>query len=59
LRGKLEGLWAGRGVRRQVLRSGGWPRGLSKIVEQSEAEIYELQRRTGFDRYWRLYFSLT
>jgi GT2 family glycosyltransferase len=59
LKGKFEGLKVGRGVRREVARSGGWPKGLSRIVEQSEAEIYELQRRTGFDRYWRLYFSLT
>jgi len=59
LRGKFEGLRAGRRVRGEVRRSGGWPNGLSRILEQSEAEIYDLQRRTGFDRYWRLYFSLT
>jgi hypothetical protein len=46
-------------VRREVVRAGGWPRGLSRIVEQSEAEIFELQRRTGFDSYWRAYFRLT
>jgi len=59
LRGKLEGLALFRRVRREVVRAGGWPRGLSRILEQSEAEIYDLQRRTGFDRYWRLYFALT
>jgi len=28
-------------------------------VEQSEQQILEVQRQTGFDTYWRLYFSLT
>jgi hypothetical protein len=28
-------------------------------VEQSESEIYRLQRRTAFDLYWRFYFALT
>lgn len=59
LRGKLQGLALFPQVRREVVRAGGWQRGLSRIVEQSEAEIFELQRRTGFDRYWRLYFKLT
>lgn len=59
LRGKLQGLVLARRVRREVVRAGGWQRGLSRIVEQSEAEIFELQRRTGFDRYWRVYFELT
>ncbi len=57
--GKLQGLRLFRQVRREIARSGGWPRGLSKIIEQSETEIYHLQRMTGFDPYWRLYFALT
>ena len=32
---------------------------LSTIVESSENEIREIQRLTGFDLYWRLYFALT
>jgi GT2 family glycosyltransferase len=28
-------------------------------VERSEQQILEVQRQTGFDTYWRLYFSLT
>jgi len=52
LKGKLEGLRRFRGAR------GNSP-ALSAIVEQSETEIHELQRLTGFDLYWRLYFALT
>jgi GT2 family glycosyltransferase len=59
LRGKLEGLAMFRRVRRDIARNGGWPKGLSRIIEQSESEIYRLQRKTGFDLYWRLYFALT
>ena len=57
--GKLQGLMLFHQVRREVARSGGWPRGLSKVIEQSESEIYHLQRMAGFDPYWRLYFALT
>jgi hypothetical protein len=32
---------------------------LGRILEESERELLELQRRTGFDLYWRLYFALT
>ena len=32
---------------------------LTDIVESSENEIREIQRLTGFDLYWRLYFALT
>lgn len=32
---------------------------LSVILDQSEREIRELQRLSGFDLYWRLYFALT
>jgi GT2 family glycosyltransferase len=59
LRGKLEGLALFPVVRRDVARSGGWPHGLSRVIEQSESEIYTLQRHMGFDPYWRLYFMLT
>ncbi|HVX66529.1 MAG TPA: glycosyltransferase family 2 protein [Bryobacteraceae bacterium] len=59
VRGKFEGLALIPGVRREIRRSGGWPKGLSRILEESETEIYRIQRRTGFDLYWRLYFALT
>ncbi len=59
LRGKMEGLLLFWGVRREVKRNGGWAYGLSRILEENEAEIFRLQRRTGFDLYWRLYFALT
>lgn len=32
---------------------------LARILDQSESEILELQKLTGFDLYWRLYFALT
>jgi GT2 family glycosyltransferase len=59
LRGKLEGLAGFRRIRREIAKNGGWPKGLSKLIEESEAELYRLQQRTGFDLYWRLYFALT
>jgi GT2 family glycosyltransferase len=59
VRGKIEGLLMFWPVRREVARNGGWPQGLSRIIEQSESEIYHLQRKSGFDLYWRLYFALT
>lgn len=59
IRGKAEGLAKFRRVRREVTQNGGWPKGLSKIIEESEAEMYRLQKKTGFDPYWRLYFALT
>ena len=53
LKGKLDGLRAFRQAR------GSSARNLAAIVERSENEIRELQRLTGFDLYWRLYFALT
>jgi GT2 family glycosyltransferase len=32
---------------------------IQAAVEQSEQQILAVQRQTGFDTYWRLYFSLT
>jgi GT2 family glycosyltransferase len=55
LRGKLDGLKMARSVRRGAARPGN----LREVLEQSESEIWRLQRRTGFDLYWRLYFVLT
>ena len=53
LTGKLEGL-----RRFQQLRGHSSP-GIAAVLDQSEKEIYEIQRLTGFDLYWRLYFALT
>jgi GT2 family glycosyltransferase len=53
LGGKLDGI-------RLFRKSRGEPcPGLGAILDQSEDEIRELQRLTGFDLYWKLYFALT
>jgi GT2 family glycosyltransferase len=59
LHGKIEGLAAFRSLRRESAPAGPGAKTLSEILEQSEAEILRLQRSTGFDLYWRLYFALT
>lgn len=53
LRGKLEG-WR---QFRRMRRTG--PSAICRILEQSEREIHDLQKQTGFDTYWKLYFALT
>jgi GT2 family glycosyltransferase len=53
LQGKSEG------IRRFQSTRGKSPANLSAIVERSEGEIRDLQKLTGFDLYWRLYFALT
>jgi GT2 family glycosyltransferase len=53
LTGKLEGLHRFQQVRGQSSD------GFAAILAQSEDEIREIQRLTGFDLYWRLYFALT
>jgi len=59
LRGKWEALRLWRGFRREATWRGTHPRRLRRILRASEAEIYQLQRQTGFDPYWRAYFALT
>jgi hypothetical protein len=59
LRGKIGGLAMFRSVRREAAGASPGAASLSEILEQSEAEILRLQRSTGFDLYWRLYFALT
>jgi len=59
LRGKIEGLARFRAVRRRAAAGDGFAEGLSKVLRESEREILSLQRRAGFDLYWRLYFALT
>lgn len=53
LKGKLEGMHQFRRAR------GNFPAAVPHILAESESEIRELQRLTGFDLYWRLYFALT
>jgi hypothetical protein len=35
------------------------PASLARILRDSERQIREVQRRTGCDFYWRVYFFLT
>ncbi len=55
LQGKIDGirLW------RQVRRPQPDCERFRQFVEQSEREIRDLQQKTGYDRYWRVYFALT
>jgi hypothetical protein len=59
LRGKWEALRMAGRMRREAVWKAAEPRRLARILEHGEADILELQRQTGFDRYWRLYFALT
>lgn len=53
LHGKLDGM-------AQFERSrGASDSAIPAILRESESELRELQRLTGFDLYWRLYFALT
>lgn len=55
LRGKLQGLFYGFASQPKTI-------GLTtvkSVVEESERHIFELQRQTGFDLYWRAYFWLS
>ncbi len=52
LRGKLQALHLFRSMR-------GGSAGVQGILERSEGDILQVQKRTGFDLYWRLYFLLT
>lgn len=56
LRGKVSGF---RMTRQWRIEDRKVPTGtLRGIIEASERDIYELQRQTGFDGYWRAYFWL-
>jgi len=59
LRGKLDGLLRFRTVRRGASRIPVESKRLRRILRESEQEIRCVQRRTGFDWYWRVYFVLT
>jgi hypothetical protein len=53
LRGKVEGVRAGGRIPAPAINAR-----LARILEASEKEILEVQRKTGFDAYWRIYFWL-
>jgi GT2 family glycosyltransferase len=53
LRGKLEGLQMFGQLR------GAGDQNIADLLSKSEQQIHELQRETGFDWYWRLYFALS
>lgn len=55
LHGKFQGLTA---IRQQEWQGSISPEGLWAAVLESEKLILELQRRTGFDWYWKIYFLL-
>jgi GT2 family glycosyltransferase len=56
LQGKMAGLRMFCAARRAGSAD---PRRLASILEEGEREIRAVQRRTGFDPYWRWYFLLT
>jgi len=59
LQGKLEGLrWAKARARLDRKSKKYKPEAVRVLLEESERTILELQRQTGFDWYWRLYFWL-
>jgi hypothetical protein len=57
MRGKLEGLRQFRAMR--PIGGGAGQDDIGSIVDESERELLVLQRQTGFDLFWRLYFALT
>ena len=59
LRGKVQGLVGCRAARRSARAPDIKPEELWQILRDSEREIRRVQRRTGFDWYWRVYFVLT
>jgi hypothetical protein len=53
VRGTIDGLRA----RRDIVQRSAWGE-VRQAVEAGEREIRQIQARTGFDLYWRVYFSL-
>ena len=50
LRGKLEGISQARALRQKCAAP------LDQVFRHNERTIYEIQKATGFDRFWRFYF---
>jgi len=59
LRGKLEGVMGFAAQRREAPAKRMEPLRLLQVLQASEKEIRDIQGRTGFDWYWRVYFALT
>jgi len=59
LAGKWQGLKAFRATRRHAPLPGFEGDRLLQVLGDLEREIRRVQERTGFDRYWRVYFALT
>jgi N-acetylglucosaminyl-diphospho-decaprenol L-rhamnosyltransferase len=59
LRGKLAGVMGFSRARQSPGRVRMEPKRLLQVLTESERKIRDMQRRTGFDWYWRLYFALT
>jgi GT2 family glycosyltransferase len=59
LRGKLAGVMGFGRVHHWPGRAGLEPGKILQVLANSEREIRDMQRRTGFDWYWRVYFALT
>jgi len=57
MRGKFEGLRSGPSGKEDLKRQG--KPSLSPLLRASEQTIFNLQKQTGFDRYWRAYFWLS
>ncbi len=57
LKGKCEALWRWRTFREHRESSGDVGTSVETALARSEGEIYDLQRKIGYDIYWRLYFS--
>jgi GT2 family glycosyltransferase len=58
LRGKLQGLVSRPEGKGQLARQAPLA-SVNSVLEESERYIFELQRETSFDRYWRAYFWLS
>lgn len=56
--GKMQGLGCALAVGATVGAKAQSPEIVRAVLEESERHIFELQRQTGFDRYWRVYFWL-
>ena len=52
----LTGKWAGMRLTAHVAREGPPPEVVAAVLKESEREIVAIQRQTGFERYWRMYF---
>jgi GT2 family glycosyltransferase len=59
LGGFVQGKWEGLAGYRRQRRAAAPPERFAEMVKLSERMIFDLQQRTGFDWYWRLYFALT